>query len=316
MTNAAPTDAAFVEDAHHAFNVLGKHMLLGRLGVLLEAAGEVAYSSVSEIYKGVPAEGSAMSSDTSVVSERVLGEVGRVCGVWHVVAAECLEAVASAHSDGRILFAPGPLLRSVIEHCSRIGWVLDGGDPGAKAARAWLAQVVANGEDVHTHLNGGSSTPTLAGAPARLDELCDITLPSLFNGHKPDRSRRRPSDWTFVEQRWGSNTDAVARFFENHVHPRWGPATDGRVQYRVASMFAHPSTTAVFAQANQAEPGMASFEWDWQLTRTRAVVALASFEAATASLYGYLGWTTPALTAWTEQLASFVRDTSTAGASE
>lgn len=309
MTAHSPIDEGFAEEDRKAYNVLGKHMLLGRLDVLLEATGEIAYSHVSEIFKGVPTASSPMASDMLVLSDELIGEIGRVCGVWHLVASECLEAVASAHSDGHILFAPGPLLRSVIEHCSRIGWVLDGPDPRAKAARAWLAQVVANGEDVHTHRNGGIPAPTLAGAPARLDELCEITLPSLFEGEKPDRTARRPSDWTFVGQRWGSHTDAVVQFFENHVHRHWQPATDGRVQYRVASMFAHPSTTAVFAQANQSEPGSATFEWDWSLTRTRTVVALASFEAATASLYSYLGWSTPAATAWAEQLAAFVRDT-------
>ncbi len=297
MTDGRQSDEGFVDDAHRAFNLLSKFMLLGRLGVLLDAVDEIAYSSVSEIYKGVPTASSPMSADIAALSEQLVGEVGRVCGVWHVVAAECLEAVASAHSDGRILFAPQPLLRSVIEHCSRIGWVLDGPDPRAKAARAWLAHVVANGEDVHTHRNAGTPTPTLAGAPARLDELCEVTLPSLFDGEKPDRSRRRPSEWTFVAQKWGGHTDAVARFFENHLQPRWGSAIDGRVQYRVASMLAHPSTTAVFAQAIQTEPGAATFEWDWSLTRTRAVVALASFEAATASLYAYLGWSVPAVPA-------------------
>lgn len=309
MTNETPRDAASVDDAHRAFNVLGKHMLLGRLGVLLEATEEIAYSSVSETYRGMPSPGSPMATDCSSSSEELVGQVGRVCGVWHVVAAECLQAIASAHSDGRLLFAPGPLLRSVIEHCSRIGWVLDGPDAHGRAARAWLAQVVANGEDVHTHRNAGTPTPTLSGAPARLEELCDVTLPALFDGHKPDRSTPRPSTWTFLDQRWGPHTDAVIRFFENHVRPRWGSGIDGRVEYRVASMFTHPSTTAVFAQAIQQEPGSATFEWDWTLTRTRTLVALASFEAATTSLYAYLGWTTPAATAWTEQLARFIRDT-------
>jgi hypothetical protein len=309
MTNETPGDTGFVDDAHRAFNTLGKHMLLGRLGVLLEATQEIAYSFVSETHGGIPSPSSPMATDCSSSSEQLVGEVGRVCGVWHVVAAECLQAVASVHSDGRLLFAPGPLLRAVIEQCSRIGWVLDGPDARGRAARAWLAQVVANGEDAHTHRNAGTPTPTLAGAPARLEELCEVTLPALFDGEKPDRSASRPSAWTFLGQKWGPHTDAVVRFFENHVHPRWGTGIDGRVEYRVASMFTHPSTTAVFAQAIQQEPGSATFEWDWSLTRTRTLVALASFEAATTSLYAYLGWSIPAMAAWTEQLGRFIRDT-------
>lgn len=277
--------------------------------MLLEATDEIAYSTLSERYLGLPTDGSPMAADIAAFSEHAVGNVGRVCGVWHVVAAETLQAVASAHNDGRILFAPGPLLRSVMEHASRIGWVLDGPTAEARAARSWLAQVVANGEDAHTHRNAGTPTPTLAGAPARLEELCETTLPDLFNGERPDRTRRQPSDWEFRGQRWGSNTDAVVRFFENHVHARWGPRTDGRVQYRVASMFAHPSTTAVFAQADRTDSGSATFAWDWPLTRTRSIVALASFQSATDSLYSYLGWDTPAVAAWTEHLRRFVRDT-------
>lgn len=34
MTEVMPNYPDFVDDAHRAFNVLGKHMLLGRLGVL------------------------------------------------------------------------------------------------------------------------------------------------------------------------------------------------------------------------------------------------------------------------------------------
>lgn len=260
-------------------------MLLGRLGVLLEATDEIAYSTVSERYLGAPGDGSPMAADIAYLSVEAVANVGRVCGVWHVVAAEGLQAVASAHSDGRILFAPGPLFRAVIEHTARIGWVLDGRSARARAARAWLAQVVANGDDAHTHRNAGNPTPTLAGAPARLEELCERTLPELFDGERPDRSNRQPSEWVLLDQKWGTNTDAVAQFFINHVHKRWGPTTDGRVQYRVASMFAHPSTTAICAQADQSEPGSATFAWDWSLTRTRSIVALASFQSATESLY-------------------------------
>lgn len=298
--------------AQGAFDVLSKHMLLGRLDVLFEATQEIAYSTVSEKYKGAPTPGSPMAADIVGFSAEAVGNVGRVCGVWHVVAAEALQAVASAHADGRILFAPGSLLRAAIEHSARIGWVLDGPTGRTRAARAWLAHVVANGEDTHTHRNAGNPTSTLAGAPARLEELCEQILPDLFNGEQPDRTNRRPSEWTLLNQKWGTNTDCVDDFFANHVHQRWRSPTDGRVQYRVASMFAHPSTTAIFAQADQSEPGTATFSWDWPLTRTRSIVALASFQSATQSLYDYLGWSPPSLAAWSEHLSQFVTETASA----
>jgi hypothetical protein len=309
MTDADHPVSGQQGDAQAAFDVLSKHMLLGRLDVLLESAGEVAYSAVSEHYGGVPSVGSQMESDIADVSVDAVGNVQRICGVWNLVAAENLEAVASAHADGRILFAPGPLLRTTIEHAARIGWVLDGASARERAARSWLAQVVANAEDAHTHRNAGRPTPTLAGAPERLEELCEQTLPQIFEGARPDRTRGRPADWRFVGQAWGTNTGTVRDFFENHVHERWGPQTDGRVQYRIASMFAHPSTTAIFVQADQSEPGSGVFTWDWPLTRSRTVVALIAFQASCASLYDYLGWDPPRFNAWTGHLSRFVTET-------
>ena len=250
-----------------------------------------------------------MDADIRDQSAEAVGNVGRVCGVWHVVATEALQATASARSDGRILFAPGPLLRAVIEHVARIGWVLDGSTPQARAARAWLAEVVANGEDAHTHRNAGSSTRALAGAPQRLENLCEVVLPRLFDDARPDRTKKVPAQWTFLGQTWGSNTVAVEEYFSSHVRPRWGSGMNGRLEYRLASMFAHPSTTATFAQADLDTPGIADFVWDWPLTRKRTLVALAAFESATHSLYDYMGWTPGAFAAWTEHLRRFVADT-------
>jgi hypothetical protein len=97
------------------------------------------------------------------------------------------------------------------------------------------------------------------------------------------------------------------------VHPRWGPTSSGRVQYRVATMFAHPSTTAIFALADQ-EPGSTEFRWDWRFTRTRVLSALACFQVVTYDLYEYLGWNPPELAAWSDHLARFATETNPPGA--
>jgi hypothetical protein len=302
-----PTDdeRARAQEFH---GTLSKHMLLSRLGVLLGSTSETAYSAISANHDGQPADGSPMAADIDELDTEAVGNVQRVCGTWHIVAAEQLQAVESVHADGHLLFAAGPLLRSVMEHGSRIGWVLDGPTATARAGRSWLANVVANSEDVITHLNRGDPSPSLAGAPARLEDLCERTLPKLFGGERPDRRRGRTSEWTFLGQKWGSNTVVADEFFARRVHPRWGPKTSGWVQYRVASMFAHPSTTATFALADQ-ERGGAEFEWDWQHTRTRVISALACFQVVTLDLYDYLGWRPPELAAWNDHLARFVTET-------
>ena len=195
-----------------------------------------------------------------------------------------------------------------MEHTARIGWVLDGPTATARAARSWLAEVVSNGEDDITHRNRGTPSPALAGAPDRLEDLCEHTLPDLFAGERPDCGSRRTAEWTFLDQKWGSNTLIAEEFFDRRVHTRWGPKTSGSVQYRVATMFSHPSTTATFALADQ-EPGSAEFKWDWQLVRTRVVNALVCFQVATLGLYDYLGWRPPELAAWNHHLARFVDET-------
>jgi hypothetical protein len=292
---------------------LSKRMLLSRLDVLLKSTSAIAYSAISANHNGQPADGSQMAADIEEVTAEVVGNVQRVCAAWHIVAVEQLQAVESVHADGLLLFAAGPLLRSVMEHAARIGWVLDGRTATTRAARSWLADVVSNGEDAITHRNRGDPAPTLAGAPARLEELCERTLPDLFGGERPDcRPSGRTSSWSFLGQQWGSNTLVAEEFFARRVHPRWGPETSGSVQYRVATMFAHPSTTATFALADQ-EPGGADFKWDWQHTRTRVISALACFQVVTLDLYGYLGWRPPELAAWNDHFARFVAETNPRG---
>ncbi|MGH2393805.1 MAG: hypothetical protein ACRDGH_09985 [Candidatus Limnocylindria bacterium] len=298
--------------AQELHSTLTKHMLLRRLGVLLGSTGEIAYPAISTSHRGQPSDGSPMAADIKEVTADVVGNVQRVCAAWHVVTAEHLQAVESVHADGHLLFAAGPLLRSVMEHAARVGWVLGGLTATARAARSWLAIVVSNGEDVITHRNRGDPSPTLAGAPARLEALCEQTLPNLFAGERPDCSSGRTSQWTFLGQERGSNTQIAEDFFARRVHPRWGPKTSGRVQYRVATMFAHPSTTATFALADQ-EPGSAEFRWDWQHTRTRVISALACFQVVTLDLYGYVGWRPPELAAWNDHFARFVAETNPRG---
>lgn len=305
-----------LHEANAAFQVLSRHMLLGRLNVLLEAAHEIAYSTLSERYLGSPARGSPMAADVAAFSEGAVGNVGRVCGVWHVVAAEALQAVASAHTDGRILFAPGPLLRSVMEHASRIGWVLDGATAQEKAARSWLAQVVANGEVAHTHRNAGSPTPTLAGAPRRLEELCEQTLPASSTGSGPtERDDDRPSgsssasDGVPTPMRWCSSSRTMYTS-DGGSGPTEGSSTDS---HRCSPTHPRPPYSLKPTRASPAAPRS---HGDWHLTRTRSIVALASFQSATDSLYSYLGWDAPAVAAWTEHLSRFVRDTAAADEDE
>lgn len=291
-------------------DLLTKHMLLARMGVILRSVDEISYPAISQQYGGLPAGGSPMARDIESLSVEAVANVGRTCGVWHAVAAEALQATAAALSDGLILFAPGPLHRFVVEHSARIGWVLDGNSSQNRAARAWLADVVANGDDVQTHRNAGNTSQALAGAPERLEALCEESLPNLFGGQRPDRTKRSPSQWTFLGDRWGTSTDVVEAFFDKHVQPRWGEGLDGRVEYRITSMFTHPSITAAFVQsAEQDDPGSTTFVWDWPHVRIRTLVALVAFESATCSLYSYLGWTPDALLAWTDHLRQFIADT-------
>ena len=310
--DGGPTDdeRARAQEFHDA---LSKRMRLSRLDNLLASTSEIVYSAIAEDRGGLPAVGSQMAADIDELGTEVVASVQRVCGTWHVVGAEQLQAVASVHAGGHLLFAAGPLLRSVMEHTARIGWVLDGDTATHRAARSWLAAVASNGEDKDTHENRGDPSASLAGAAARLEELCEQTMPSLFGGERPDCRSKRISEWSLLGQKWHGNTQVASQFFERRVHPRWGPTTSGRVQYRVATMFAHPSTTATFALADQ-EPGSAEFRWDWPFTRTRVLSALACFQVVTYDLYEYLGWKPPELAAWSDHLTRFVTETNPPGA--
>lgn len=298
--------------AQELHDALSKRMRPSRLDNLLASTSEIVYSAIAEDRGGLPAVDSRMAADVDELGTEVVANVQRVCGTWHVVAAEQLQAVASVHAGGHLLFAAGPLLRSVMEHTARIGWVLDGDTATHRAARSWLAVVASNGEDKDTHENRGDPSATLAGAADRLEELCESTVPNLFGGERPSCQSKLVSQWSLLGQKWQGNTQVASQFFERRVHPRWGPTTSGHVQYRVATMFAHPSTTAIFALADQ-EPGSAEFRWDWPFTRTRVLSALAYFQVVTYDLYEYLGWKPPELAAWSDHLARFVNETNPLG---
>jgi hypothetical protein len=310
--DGGPTDDERVR-AQELHDALSKRMRLSRLDNLMASTSEIVYSAIAEDRGGLPAVGSQMAADIDELGTEVVANVQRVCGTWHVVAAEQLQAVASVHAGGHLLFAAGPLLRSVMEHTARIGWVLDGDTATHRAARSWLAVVVSNGEDNDTHENRGDPSATLAGAADRLEELCESKVPNLFGGERPSCQNKRVSQWSLLGQKWQGNTQVASQFFERRVHPRWGPTSSGRVQYRVATMFAHPSTTAIFALADQ-EPGSTEFRWDWRFTRTRVLSALACFQVVTYDLYEYLGWNPPELAAWSDHLARFATETNPPGA--
>lgn len=300
--------AAWTDAAGKNFTVLTEHVLLGRLIVLLEAVEGIGYPEVSGLYGGQPAASSPMEADIRAFGVEAVANVQRVCGTWHMVATECLAAVASVHQDGRSAWAPGPLLRSALEHSARLGWVLHGSDARLRAARSWLADVVAKGEDVRTHLNMGDPVETLADAPERLRHLCEDTLPPLF-GETPIRKGDQPQTWTLCGEAWPGYVASAKAFFEDHVEPRTAVSANGWVQYRLASMFSHPSTSAAFSLADQSRPGIAEFRWSWQLTRQRTAVTLIGFYAATDALYEYLGWTPPTLAAWSAHLQRFIAQT-------
>lgn len=279
------------------FSGIADHILLRKFDTLLEATADLAYPVVSEDNGGHPGEGSLFARDIEEFGQEAVGRVQLTCGTWHMVASQHLQAIASVHHDSHLLFAPAPLLRSSLEHVVRVGWVLDGADARHRAARAWLASVVANGDDAHTHRNAGNPSPALAGAPERLETLCTDTIPGLFDEVQPDRSARRPADWTLLGERWGDNTTACETFFQSRVRPESGAGLDGRVQYRLSSMFTHPSTTASWAFAKSTDYG-ATFSWDIEHTGVRIAVGLLAYYFATRDLYDFLGWQPESVPAW------------------
>ncbi|MDQ2650225.1 MAG: hypothetical protein M3Z03_11820 [Actinomycetota bacterium] len=195
MEEPLPIDGLDLDASEReAAETLLRWRLLADLDVMSSTLAELHFGVVSELYGGMPVDGSPMAADIAEHGAAVVAEVGRICGTWQVVGSDQLRAVVAAHSAGLMAFGIGPLLRSVLEHAVRVGWVLDGASGRDKGARAWLALVVGNGEDAATHRNKNSPVSTLAGAPERLRGLCEVSIPAAF-GEVP-LTKGQTKDWS------------------------------------------------------------------------------------------------------------------------
>lgn len=283
--------------------------VLHQINVLLDTATELGVPGLSAENGGQPADGSPMALDIDQIGEAGPALVQRATFMAHMVSTETLNAVQAVHTWGCIAFAPGPMLRCVIEHSARIAWLINAPDARTRMIRAHLVFLVAYGEDKKTNFNAGNGTPAMVGAPERLDHFRDVQIAEVFDGAVPNTSSRDPNQWTLLGEQLPAHTDATEQLFRDCVNPRFGGSLDGRVQYRIASMFTHPSVTATSALGDFSEAGSATFRWSASLTRTRTVAALLAYAGASACLLDYLGWETPYLVPWAEQLRHFIEQT-------
>lgn len=131
---------------------LRRDEIVDDLDRLLVRAKEVSFGAEGvRRGSGHPAKDSSAEVDAGSVTNgpEKLGEL-RMLPIWLEAAAEQLRAVAAAHHYGTMLFAPAPLLRSVLELSARTCWVLDAEGPEERFERAWLAWLVSCGEDADT----------------------------------------------------------------------------------------------------------------------------------------------------------------------
>jgi hypothetical protein len=276
-----------------------------QLAVACAHAVEVGPGAASrERGNGQPADGSPMAADIEAhpAGTRAVAQVQSLALVWTERAAHMLGGLGALLDWGHTTAAPAPLYRAVIEHTSRVSWLLDAPTTEARVHRAWVAWLASTGDDVVTVGRDRLGQGAMAGAPERFERLVGETIPDVL-GVEPDigTSRTRSAHYRIGEEQFGTHTDAAANFIDNYF-PR-----DGAVAYRVFSTLAHPTTSGAFAFVDHEEDGSADIGEPITHVISAVLASLQCWRFAAQRCLEYLGWTAANFPEWEATVDTLTR---------
>jgi hypothetical protein len=111
-----------------------------------------------------PTDGSPAAEDAAALAKReppISSVIPAVLYIYTTTAAEHLGGLAALYKQQEVMYPPGPLLRTVAEHCARAIWVLqrDGPPVDDRLARAFLETLLSAEQAKRTagHLEGTQS---------------------------------------------------------------------------------------------------------------------------------------------------------------
>lgn len=277
---------------------------ISRLAALCAMATEVSVDATAERQRGQPGAGSAAATDLDDGPEKG-SMVGRLAMAWTMHSAEMLAATATILDQGLLVAAPRPLQRTVLEHASRVAWVLDANADQSsgdrRVRRAWLEVVVSTARDAREAESHAGPSAALAGAPDRDRKLRKETVPRLFGAKALDDRNRDPKKWSLVGEKRPGYGRAVRDFVARHY-----PGHDGDTLYAIHSMLGHPTYSGAFA-ASSVDPAAGVTTW---VPTAESVVptslsVLLAWGVANRLMHGYLGWPHEDLDEWLRRLQEY-----------
>lgn len=236
---------------------------------------------------GHPAEGSPAAQDVAGHPNgmEAASHVMRLALRWTEGAANMLGGLGALLDWGHTTDAPEPIYRAVLEHTSRVTWLLDAPTTQARIHRAWVAWLACTADDTATADADVAGQGAMAGAPGRLDGLIR-RIPEVLgveaNLGREGRSTHT-ADYQIGEERFGRHTSVAAEFIDRYFE------RDGRVAYRVYTTLAHPTTSGAFAFAEESEGSM-TVQAPVAHVRGATLSVLHLWRVAAGRCLQYMGW--------------------------
>lgn len=214
--------------------------------------------------------------------------------IYISAASQQLRALAVLVNKPEFLVASWPVVRSVVEHCSRAAWLLEpveGGDPAPRIARFYMERIVAAG-----HAKNAASAMKDRPTEKKLRKLRNAYLKQakeLFPDTEIYESLEKTNAWSVGGEPYRGLTKSVNTFGREQLK-----ATG---LYDSLSSFTHPSTLKIGAQTKvtKLEDKLHSQFVDDQLrSRGQIGIACSAVYRAGHHVTSYLAMSDQGLEAW------------------
>lgn len=275
----------------------GLQARLEKIAALLDEARDVRHSfdQLGDVKRESRASDEILWAKARLGDDSTALRLHRLVQVWGVVAGEMLAGIAALCRQSEVVVAHLPLVRSTLEYCNRIVWVLDHRPdvlPQMRFARVLLEELLSAEETCKaaSHLAGRGSHPHLEAREERMDarRRAQILDPdAVVTGS--------PRDWTIAGERLLSPTESAVNFGE-----MWGDPRLSEGVYDALSAYSHPTLLAL--DFYKPVGGRSALNTDQATIEKFVSHAVIPYYQALRHHLAYNGWRSDHFDAWEAQL--------------
>ena len=272
---------------------------LETIAALLEEARQVRHSfnELGDLKQESRATDEILWARATLGDDSIAMRLHRLIQVWGVVAGEMLSGIAALCRQSEVIVAHLPLVRSTLEYCNRIVWVLDHRPhvtPKMRFARVLLEELLSAEEKCKaaSHLGGKGSQAHRESREERADAR---RRARVFD---PDAVvTGSPKEWTIAGERLLSPTESAVNFGE-----MWGDPRLAEGIYDALSGYSHPTLLALeFYELVEGEHALRTDQPTIEKFVSHAVIP---YYVALRHHIAYNGWHSPDFDAWEAHLQS------------